>query len=60
MSAPDMNVLSFDIFSTCNIKDLVILNVLEVIVLVDEELEPARVGVPHLHIVGSSGILDVE
>jgi hypothetical protein len=41
VSSPDDNLLTFNIFSSSNIKNLVVLNVLEVPSSVSEDLPPS-------------------
>jgi hypothetical protein len=53
-SAINLNSLSFNIFAASNIKAFLVLNVAEVLIRVDEDLEPLRVGAPDLHVVGST------
>jgi hypothetical protein len=50
--APNLNWVSFYIFSSSNIKGLVVGPVDELVVLVLEDLEPSRVSAPDLHVVG--------
>jgi hypothetical protein len=58
--APNLNWVSFCIFSSSYIKYLVVLNkVDELIVLVFEDLEPSRVGAPDLHVLGSTSALNI-
>jgi hypothetical protein len=52
--------VSFFIFSSSNIKDLVAGEVDELIVIVLEDLEPSRVGAPDLHVVGLTRRFDIE
>ena len=59
VSIPDNDLSTFSIFATMDIKHLVAFDVLEVLCFIDEDLEPSRVGAPDLHVVGSSGILNV-
>jgi hypothetical protein len=56
---PDTDWCTFLIFATFHIKYLVALPIDELAVLVSEHLEPSRVGAPDLHVVGSTGALDV-
>jgi hypothetical protein len=56
----DLNFLSLVIFTLENIKASIgFLDVAEMFSLVDEDLEPSRVGAPDLHLLGLSGTLDV-
>jgi len=50
VSSVDLNVLSFSIFSTSNIKGFVVLDIDEVFTIKLEDLPPSTVSVPHLHI----------
>lgn len=59
MSVPDKNVLVLAILVSRYIEDFAFF-VDDVGALVSEELEPSGVSVPHLQVVGSSGILNVE
>ena len=59
MLVPHNNISVFIVDSTINIKYLSVL-ILDVFSLKLEELEPSSVSGPHLEILGSSGILDVE
>jgi len=52
--APNNNGLTFFIFSTCNIKDLLIVPIDKLSSLIIEELPPYRVGAPDLHVFGFS------
>jgi hypothetical protein len=54
VSVPNYNLLTFSIFSTPNIKDFLVMDILEVFTHVSEELPPAGVGVPYLHVSCSS------
>ena len=60
MSLVGDNVLSFMISTSFNIKNLVVLNIDQVVTLEFEELEPSGVGVPHLHVLASTSVLDIE
>jgi hypothetical protein len=57
---PNSYSLTFNVFSSLDIKNLVVGPVDELILIVLEELEPSRVGAPDLHVIGFSRILDVE
>jgi hypothetical protein len=50
MFAPNNNSLSFSISATCNIKNLVVLNVDEHVAFILEDLPPSRVSAPDLHV----------
>jgi hypothetical protein len=54
VSSIDLNVLAFNVFSSSDIKNLLVLDVDEVPVSVDEDLPPVGVGAPDLHVNGSS------
>jgi hypothetical protein len=56
---PDSNGLTFFILGTSNIKYFTILPIDELVVLILEYLEPARVGGPDLHVVSSTCRLDI-
>jgi hypothetical protein len=56
---PDNDFSSFLIFATVNIKCLAVLDVDEVFSIILEYLVPFAAGVPDLHVIGSSGALDV-
>lgn len=60
VSLPDNNVLAFLVSISRYIKNLVILNVDEVLPGISEELEPSRVSGPHLHVSASASTLDIE
>ena len=60
VSGVDSNISSFLIDSANDFKYLVVLDIDEVSSAISEELEPSRVGVPHLHVVCSSCTLDIE
>jgi hypothetical protein len=51
---PDDDLSSFLIFSTVNVKCLSVLEIDEVFSIILEYLVPLAVGVPDLHVVGSS------
>jgi hypothetical protein len=53
-STEDLNLLTFNIFASSNIKTFFVLNVAEVLIRISENLEPSRVGAPNLHVVGST------
>jgi hypothetical protein len=55
----DNNCLSFNIFVTAYIKDLFVLNVHELVSNKSEDLEPARIGAPNLHVISLTSILDI-
>jgi hypothetical protein len=55
----DSDSLSFFILGTSNIKYFTILPIDELVVLILEYLEPARVGGPDLHVVSSTCRLDI-
>jgi hypothetical protein len=57
--APNSYSLAFNVFSTSNIKDLVVSWVDKLSSFVSEQLEPSRVGAPDLHVVGSTSTLDI-
>jgi hypothetical protein len=50
MSAVDNNLLSFSILSLVNVKNLLVLDVDEVVSSVLEDLPPVRVSAPDLHL----------
>jgi len=50
----DYDWLSFLIFATWNVKNSVVLNVDQLVVLISENLPPSRIGTPDLHSVCSS------
>jgi hypothetical protein len=52
--APYLNWVAFLVFSSSDIKDLVVGPVDELVVLILEDLEPAGVGAPDLHVIGST------
>jgi hypothetical protein len=54
-----LNWVSFNVFASSNIKDLVVGPVDELVVLILEDLEPSRVGAPDLHVIGSTCTLDI-
>jgi hypothetical protein len=56
---PNTNCLSFLVFASLDVKDLVALPVDELVVLISEYLEPSRVSAPDLHVIGLTSILDV-
>ena len=60
VSIGNSNISSFSIMATLNFKNLLVMNIGELIVSIIEELEPAGISVPHLHVVGSSRALDIE
>jgi hypothetical protein len=53
------NSLTFNIFRSSNIKDLVVSPIDELVLLILEKLEPSRVGTPDLHVIGSTRALDI-
>jgi hypothetical protein len=53
------NSLSFFIFASSNIKNLVVRWIEEVFILEEENLEPSGVSAPDLHVVGSTSTLDI-
>jgi hypothetical protein len=57
---PGEYILSFGIFVSRNIKNLSILNIHDIGTIESEGLEPSGVGVPHLHVVRSTSILNIE
>jgi hypothetical protein len=57
--AINSNGLTFLVFSSFNIKYLVVIPVDELAVLILEHLEPSRVGAPDLHVVSSTSTLDI-
>jgi hypothetical protein len=57
---PDLNGLAFFVLASSDVKDFAALPVDELVVLILEDLPPSRVGAPDLHVVGSSGVLDIE
>jgi hypothetical protein len=57
--APNSYSLAFNVFSTSNIKDLVVSWVDKLSSFVFEQLEPSRIGTPDLHVVGSTSTLDI-
>jgi hypothetical protein len=57
--APDSDRSSFFVFTSFNIKDLVVLPVDKLLVLILEDLPPSRVSAPDLHVVTSSTAGDV-
>jgi len=57
--APYLYWVAFLVFSSSDIKDLVIGPVDELVILILEDLEPAGVCAPDLHVVGSSRVLDI-
>jgi hypothetical protein len=59
MVTPNDNFSSFFIFSTMDIKSLLVGPIDELFLLILEELEPSRVSAPDLHVVCSSSISDV-
>jgi len=58
--APNLNWVSFFIFTTSYIKNLIVVPVDELVVLILEYLPPSRVSAPDLHVTCSSRALDVE
>ena len=60
VSLPYNNLLTFFIFALPDIKNLLVLNIDQVLASVSEQLEPSGVGVPHLHVVGSSSTPDIK
>jgi hypothetical protein len=57
---PDTNSLTFFVFASFNIKDLVVIvEVDESVSRVFEELPPSRVCAPDLHVVGFTRALDI-
>jgi hypothetical protein len=59
VSAINLNILSFSIFSSSNIKNLLVLDIDEVSSVVGEDLPPSRVGAPDLHVGGLSCALNI-
>jgi hypothetical protein len=57
--APNTYCLSFFIFASSNIKNLVVIPVHELAVLILENLPPSRVSAPDLHVVGFTRALDI-
>jgi hypothetical protein len=60
VSSIDLDILSFDILSTCNIHDLAVLDVDKILSVELEELEPSTVGVVDLEIGRSTRVLDID
>jgi hypothetical protein len=56
---PNTYCLSFFIFASSNIKNLVVIPVHELAVLILEDLPPSRVSAPDLHVVGFTRALDI-
>ena len=59
MAVPDNNWLSFSIFSSFNIKDLLVLDVDELFASIQEDLPPLRVGSLDFHLLTTSIALNM-
>jgi len=59
MALPDDNWLGFSIFTSFNIKDLIVLDIDKLFTSVLEDLPPLRVGSLNLHLLATSIALDV-
>jgi hypothetical protein len=55
-----MNVLSFNIFASRNVKNLVVMDINNILAIESEELPPIGVSVPHLQVSRSSRALNIE
>jgi len=50
VSVPDLNVLSFNILVSCNINNLLVVDIDNELIFISEDLEPATVSVRDLEI----------
>jgi hypothetical protein len=57
--APDTYCLTFNVFTSLNIKNLIVSNVNELLSSILEDLEPSRASAPDLHVIGFTCTLDV-
>ena len=59
VSLPNLNVITFRVSVSSNIKYFTALDILENITLINEDLPPARISAPHLDVARSTSISDV-